>query len=659
MASSATPTSIDSTVSGNIGRTAAGGVSGELHMLRSTLADNVGAVAGGFLDGTTPSATSTVIDSTISGNEAANPVTHDPGIGGGVVLTGTSHLELTNSTMTANRGAVAGGIVAQGTDGAPLFPGNTVKLVSSTVAGDVNTSGPSGFTSTEIAFLNRGNFSSGTYGTLETQASVLGTAQHGVTTVCAIGGTMSGLVSHGYNVVADDSCLFSDPIHGPGDLWSTGDPGLTGLGDHGGPTTTLMPVVGSPLLDRVPVGPLCPATDQRGVARPVGAACDTGAVEADPASLPDGDPYTAVPPVRLLDSRNPSIGTAWAFGPITLPIAGTHGVPVDATAVVVNVTGTDVTVPTFYTIYPSVSGPPPNASNLNLAAGQTAANLATVRLGGDGAIKLANANGLPQVIVDLMGYYAPAPEGTSTFTSIAPKRLADSREQTTLQTFSPQSVQSMRVAGGSTSVPPEATSVVVNVTGTDVSAPTFVTAYPKGGSTPNVSNLNLSRHETRANLAIVKVGADHAISLFNDSGSLNLIVDVVGYFTADDTHATFVGLSPTRLIDTRTSGHIGPMHTFGAQESQAFTVTGGAVPADATAVVINVTVTDSVTGTFVTAYPASVPDPGPPNASNVNVGPFQTNPNLVIVKVGTDGKVSIYNRLGTANVIVDLVGYYR
>ena len=61
-----------------------------------------------------------------------------------------------------------------------------------------------------------------------------------------------------------------------------------------------------------------------------------------------------------------------------------------------------------------------------------------------------------------------------------------------------------------------------------------------------------------------------------------------------------------------------------------------------------------------TAYPTPVPaDLDPPEASSVNVGPFQTNPNLVIVKVGADGKVSIYNRLGTANVVVDLVGYYR
>jgi hypothetical protein len=192
-----------------------------------------------------------------------------------------------------------------------------------------------------------------------------------------------------------------------------------------------------------------------------------------------------------------------------------------------------------------------------------------------------------------------------------------------------------------------------------VTAPTFVTAYPKGGSTPNVSNLNLAFHETRANLAIVKVGADHSISLFNDSGTANVIVDVVGYFTVDDAHAHYVPLLPRRIAEPRGNNPIG-LHQSGPGESQPLGVTGGPVPSDATGVVINVTVTDSVTGTFVTAYPTPVgPDPGPPNASSVNTGPRRTTANLVTARVGSAGRVSFYNRLGTANIIVDLMGYYR
>ena len=73
------------------------------------------------------------------------------------------------------------------------------------------------------------------------------------------------------------------------------------------------------------------------------------------------------------------------------------------------------------------------------------------------------------------------------------------------------------------------------------------------------------------------------------------------------------------------------------------------MPSDATTVVVNLTVTDSVTGTFVTAYPTPAgPDLGPPNTSSVNVGPLQTTANMVTTCVGAGGMVSIYNRVGTA-----------
>jgi len=59
---------------------------------------------------------------------------------------------------------------------------------------------------------------------------------------------------------------------------------VSSLADHGGPTETLLPEVGSPLLDAIPTGTaeLCDSTvteDQRGAARPSGPACDIGSVE--------------------------------------------------------------------------------------------------------------------------------------------------------------------------------------------------------------------------------------------------------------------------------------------------------------------------------------------------------------------------------------------
>ncbi|MFL6198898.1 MAG: choice-of-anchor Q domain-containing protein, partial [Thermoanaerobaculia bacterium] len=69
-----------------------------------------------------------------------------------------------------------------------------------------------------------------------------------------------------------------------------GDPKLSPLGDHGGPTLTHLPLPGSPLLDAAPAG--CLPTDQRGLARPVQHAttgCDVGAVEIQRSCEPDAD----------------------------------------------------------------------------------------------------------------------------------------------------------------------------------------------------------------------------------------------------------------------------------------------------------------------------------------------------------------------------------
>jgi hypothetical protein len=59
------------------------------------------------------------------------------------------------------------------------------------------------------------------------------------------------------------------------------DPLLTSLSNYGGPVPTMWPLTGSPAVDAVDAAS-CPATDQRGVARPVGGTCDIGAVEIEP-----------------------------------------------------------------------------------------------------------------------------------------------------------------------------------------------------------------------------------------------------------------------------------------------------------------------------------------------------------------------------------------
>jgi hypothetical protein len=77
------------------------------------------------------------------------------------------------------------------------------------------------------------------------------------------------------NVLTDATCFA-----GSSDL-VVPDVGLASLANNGGPTLTHALLADSPGIDAADAA-ICPATDQRGVARPQGAGCDVGAYEYVP-----------------------------------------------------------------------------------------------------------------------------------------------------------------------------------------------------------------------------------------------------------------------------------------------------------------------------------------------------------------------------------------
>ncbi len=121
------------------------------------------------------------------------------------------------------------------------------------------------------------------------------------------------------------------------------------------------------------------------------------------------------------------------------------------------------------------------------------------------------------------------------------------------------------------------------------------------------------------------------------------------------TPSTFSPLSPARVWDSRVGP--GPVGEIGPGQTRDVTVTGiGGVPtAGVTAVVLNVVAINPTAQTFVTAWPTGEAQP---LAANLNVPAGDVRPNLVIVKVGVGGQVSIYNNSGSANFVADVAGWY-
>lgn len=118
------------------------------------------------------------------------------------------------------------------------------------------------------------------------------------------------------------------------------------------------------------------------------------------------------------------------------------------------------------------------------------------------------------------------------------------------------------------------------------------------------------------------------------------------------TNSTFEPLSPARILDTRDAGQ--PLGTDAQIDVQV--VGQGGLPANATAVVLNLTVTEPDASSFLTLWPAGELRP---QASNINFVAGRTIANLVTVKLSADGRISIYNFNGNTHVVVDVNGYYH
>jgi hypothetical protein len=198
------------------------------------------------------------------------------------------------------------------------------------------------------------------------------------------------------------------------------------------------------------------------------------------------------------------------------------------------------------------------------------------------------------------------------------------------------------------------TAAVLNVTAVAPSSASFLTVYPSDVPKPLASNLNFPPGVNIPNLVVVKVGSDGNVIVYNDQGDVDVIFDVVGWY--GQTGANFAPLPPHRILDTR-DGTGGTAVRIGAGEARPIKVTGvGGVPGSlVSAVVINTTAVAPSAGSFLTIYPSDVTSPV---ASNLNFGPGQIIPNLVFVKVGSDGNVVLYNDQGTVDVIFDVVGWY-
>jgi CSLREA domain-containing protein len=220
----------------------------------------------------------TIAESLVDGNKAVGASGNN---GGGLYITGTGTetVNVSDSTLTGNSGNDGGGIYAGNTAA-------TLSLTRSTISGNTAASTKGGgITVAAGAAVNAtGTILSGNQGNLGVLASQPGPSN-----------CLGKLTSAGYNIDTLGDCQFTAATD------TTADPALQPLHDNGGPTPTLAPAGNSSAINRIPASdtdvctPAVAVTDQRGVARPQGAGCDSGAVELGlPAASIDSAPQPII-----------------------------------------------------------------------------------------------------------------------------------------------------------------------------------------------------------------------------------------------------------------------------------------------------------------------------------------------------------------------------
>jgi hypothetical protein len=240
----------------------------------------------------------------------------------------------------------------------------------------------------------------------------------------------------------------------------------------------------------------------------------------------------ALTPARLLDTRDGTgdvLGAVAGGSTVSLKVTDRGGVPANAKAVALNVTVTEPTNGSFLTVFPAGDARP-LASSVNMVRGQTVPNMVLARVGTDGRVSIYNNSGAVHVVVDVVAAFADNAPGR--LVAVQPARVLDTREGIGAPVAKVGQDALVMKLTGQAGIPGSGVSaVLMNVTAVTPDRDTFITVYPTGGDRPLASNLNVVAGQVIPNMVLARVGPDGSVAFSNNQGSVDLVADVMGYFT--------------------------------------------------------------------------------------------------------------------------------
>ena len=382
-----------------------------------------------------------------------------------------------------------------------------------------------------------------------------------------------------------------------------------------------------------------------------------------------GATYVPIDPLRVLDSRVPLgvTGIFTASTPKTFTVAGfssTGGtIPAGAIAVTGNVTVTGQTAAGYVSITTTATATP-RSSTLNFPLGDTRANNLTASLASNGtlsAVYKAAAGKKAHILFDVTGYFLPGTTNAA-YNTVAPVRLLDTRVGNGLAGRFVSGAPRELAIGGRGGIPAGAVAITANLTVVGQTKAGFVSVTPTSIVNPDdlehqlpdrrragqradreadgrqaVAGLQgrhrgadapdprchrlLPRGRQRTQVLPARSGPDHG------HAGRRVLTGLTGLFTA----------STPRTLDT--DGHWG-------------------VPAGASAVTGNLTVTGQTAAGYVSITPTPIANP---TTSTINFPSGDTRANGVTVPL-SGGNMSLVYKAGSGkktHLILDVTGYFK
>ena len=277
------------------------------------------------------------------------------------------------------------------------------------------------------------------------------------------------------------------------------------------------------------------------------------AADASDATTVDEGRFVPVTYSRLYSSTSAGSAQATPTTPRTFPATGVAGIPASGVAaIVVDINARSLDGNTY--VYARTNATDDTTSILNVGSDTSYhANTVIVKPNSAGKITVATSFEAIDFNVDVQGYFTNVGSASSGggFVPITPTRLVDSSTGKCFDgPLSAGTTYTTQIAGQA-GIPTDATAVFANVRISTASTNGAYRIVPSGTTAP--STMNTGSYATgRYNDTgqTIKLGPDGKVDVSVTTGTVNIIIDVQGYFTAGVGGGSFTPLDSNDVYTT-------------------------------------------------------------------------------------------------------------